>query len=200
MFGSVLAGCGGEDDAAPGGATSGTVTFVYYGDANAQKAYDKLFTKFRKKYPKITLKAQGIAADSWAGFANTVATRLAGGQSLDVVQIATEGQRIFASKRLLEPLDPYIQKDKAAVDAYYADTPPNLRKWLKEYASPDGKTYFMPGGYNTMAMYLNTDLFAGPDWRSRRPGPGRSSGPRARRSRRRPGPSSAWPARATSPT
>nr|WP_269091098.1 sugar ABC transporter substrate-binding protein [Actinopolymorpha cephalotaxi] len=155
-----MAGCGGEEDASPGGATSGTVTFVYYGDANAQKAYDKLFTTFRKKYPNITLKAQGIAADSWAGFANTVATRLAGGQSLDVVQIATEGQRIFASKRLLEPLDPYIQKDRAAVDAYYADTPPNLRKWLKEYASPDGKTYFMPGGYNTMAMYLNTDLFA----------------------------------------
>ncbi|MGW0231486.1 ABC transporter substrate-binding protein [Actinopolymorpha singaporensis] len=158
-FGSVLAGCGGEGDTGPGGATSGTVTFVYYGDAESQKAYDKLFRKFRAKYPDITLKAQGIAADSWAGFANTVATRLAGGQSLDVVQIATEGQRIFASKQLLEPLDPYINKDKAAVDAYYADTPPNLRKWLKEYASPDGKTYFMPGGYNTMAMYLNTELF-----------------------------------------
>lgn len=159
-FGSVLAACGGEDDGGPAGATSGTVTFIYYGDAELQKSYDKLFTKFREQYPEITLKAQGIAADSWAEFANTVATRLAGGQSLDVVQIATEGQRIFASKQLLEPLDPYIEKDKAAVEAYYADTPPNLRTWLQEYASPDGKTYFMPGGYNTMAMYLNTELFA----------------------------------------
>ena len=163
-LGAGLAACGGADSGGGGGSggdpASGTVTFVYYGDAEGQKAYDKLFTKFRADNPNITLKAQGIAAKSWADFANTVATRLAGGQPLDVVQIATEGQRIFASKQLLEPLDDYIAQDQATVDAYYADTPPNLKKWLQEYASPDGKTYFMPGGYNTMALYVSTKIFA----------------------------------------
>lgn len=160
-LGATLAACGGDKGAggSPSGPASGAVTFVYYGDAQGQKAYDKLFTKFKADNPKITLKAQGIAAKSWADFANTVSTRLAGGQPLDVVQIATEGQRIFASKQLLEPLDDYIAKDKAEVDAYYADTPPNLKKWLQEYASPDGKTYFLPGGYNTMALYVSAKIF-----------------------------------------
>ena len=88
-----------------------------------------------------------------------MATRLAGGQQLDVVQIATEGQRIFVTKGLLEPLDDYIKKDQAAMDAYYKDTPEPIRKFLQQYASKDGKTFFMPGGYNTMALYLNTKIF-----------------------------------------
>ncbi len=160
LVGAPLAACGGEGGSGGGGGQAGgSVTFVYYGDAQDQKAYDKLFTKFRADHPEITLKAQGIAAKSWADFANAVATRLAGGQPLDVVQIATEGQRIFMSKDLLEPLDDYIKKDQAAVDAYYKDTPEQIRKFLQQYASKDGKTFFMPGGYNTMALYLNTKIF-----------------------------------------
>jgi ABC-type glycerol-3-phosphate transport system substrate-binding protein len=159
--GMSLTACGSDDSESGGGGGSGggTVTFVYYGDAQDQKAYDQLFTKFRSEHPEITLKAQGIAAKSWADFANAVATRLAGGQQLDVVQIATEGQRIFMTKGLLEPLDDYIKKDQAAVDAYYQDTPEPIRKFLSEHASQDGKTFFMPGGYNTMALYLNTKIF-----------------------------------------
>lgn len=159
-----LAACGGNKNSGTSGGggskPSGTVTFVYYGNAASQKDYEKLFTKFRSDHPEITLKAQGIAAKSWADFANAVATRLAGGQPLDVVQIATEGQRIFVSKDLLEPLDDYIKKDQAAVDEYYKDTSPQFKKWLAKYASKDGKTFFLPGGYNTMALYLSDDIFA----------------------------------------
>jgi ABC-type glycerol-3-phosphate transport system substrate-binding protein len=161
-----LAACSGSDSGTGGGGgggggkASGAVTFVYYGDAAQQKSYDALFTQFRSDHPEITLKAQGIAAKSWADFANAVSTRLAGGQPLDVVQIATEGQRIFASKGLLEPLDDYIKRDQAAVDAYYKDTPPQIKQWLQQYASPDGKTYYMPGGYNTMALYVSGKILS----------------------------------------
>lgn len=162
-IGLPLAGCGSDEKSGTsdsGGKAGGTVTFVYYGDAALQKDYDKLFTKFRTEHPEITLKAQGVAAESWADFANAVSTRLAGGQPLDVVQIATEGQRIFSSKGLLEPLDDYIKRDQAAVDDYYKDTPPQLKKWLQQYSSPDGKTYYLPGGYNTMALYLSGKIFS----------------------------------------
>lgn len=161
-LGLPLAACSSSSSgggASGGGAANRNLTFVYYGDAAQQASYDKLFIKFKAAHPEITLKAQGIAANSWDEFANAVATRLAGGQEVDVIQIATEGQRIFASKQLLEPLDPYIAKDQALVDEYYADTPPQLKKWLSEYASPDGKTYYMPGGYNTMALYVNKKQF-----------------------------------------
>jgi multiple sugar transport system substrate-binding protein len=150
-----LAACGGD------GANSGdsTLTFVYYGDAQLQKSYTTLFKQFSDENPHIKLRAQGIPGDSWAGFANAVATRIAGGQPLDVVQIATEGQRIFASKGLLEPLDPYVKKDQAAVDDYFKDVPEALKKWTDHYAASDGKTYYIPGSYNTVAMHVNTDLF-----------------------------------------
>lgn len=152
-----LAGCSGGSSS--GGASGGTVNFAFYGDAAQVKDYEALFTKFRKQHPNITLKTQGIAAKSWADFANTISTRLAGGQPIDVVQIATEGQRIFASKHLLEPLDPYIKKDQKVVDEYYKDNPPHLKEWLAKYASPDGKTYYIPGSYNTMAMYVSGKIF-----------------------------------------
>ncbi|MGI3782497.1 MAG: ABC transporter substrate-binding protein, partial [Janthinobacterium lividum] len=161
--GLPLSACGSDNQSSGSGGAAkagGALTFVYYGTAAQQKDYEALFTKFRADHPEITLKTQGIAAKTWADFANTVSTRLAGGQPLDVVQIATEGQRIFASKGLLEPLDPYIAKDQAAVDSYYKDTPPQLEQWLKQYASPDGKTYYMPGGYNTMALYLSDKIFS----------------------------------------
>jgi len=69
------------------------------------------------------------------------------------------------------PLDDFIAKDKAVVDAYYAGIDPHLLEWTKKYGSPDGKTYFIPGGYNSVVLYCNTEVFAkagvelpGSDW------------------------------------
>lgn len=141
------------------------------GDASQQAAFKSLFAEFSKVHPEVTLQAQGIPSGNWATFSNTVATRIAGGQVPDIIQIATEGQRIFSSKGLLEPLDPYFAKDKDVVDDYFADIDPNLKKWNTQYASPDGKTYYVPGGYNTVCMYVNTEVLGkagvevpGDDW------------------------------------
>ena len=57
------------------------------------------------------------------------------------------------------PLDDYIAADQEAIDDYFADVDPNLREWTVTYGSPDGQTYFIPGGYNTMVMYCNTAVF-----------------------------------------
>lgn len=155
--GMSLAGCGGGSG---GGSEEGTLSFVYMGDAEQQDQFKKLFAEFNKAHPEITLKAQGIPSGNWATFANTVSTRIAGGQVPDIVQIATEGQRIFASKGLLEPLDEFIASDQDVVDDYFADIDPNLVEWNTRYASHDGQTYYMPGGFNTMCLYVNTEIFA----------------------------------------
>ena len=42
---------------------------------------------------------------------------------------------------------------------YYADVPANLLEWTQKYGSPDGQTYFIPGGYNTVVMYCNVEVF-----------------------------------------
>lgn len=161
--GALLAGCsggGGAQGGATGSADSGELNFVYMGDADQQKAFNALFAEFNKDYPDIKLKAVGIPSGNWATFSTTVATRLAGGQKIDIIQVATEGQQLFASKGILEDLGPYMEQDKDVVDDYFADINPNLEKFNKEFASgPNGETVFIPGGFNTMAMYLNKDVF-----------------------------------------
>ena len=162
--GILVAGCSGGGGGGGGDATgtpeSGDLTFVYLGDANQQKAFNALFAVFNKKYPDIKLKAQGIPAGNWADYSNTVATRLAGGQKIDIIQVATEGQRMFASKGVLEDLGPFIKQDQALVDDYWAVIIPKLQQFNEEFASgPNGETLFIPGGFNTMGMYLNKKVF-----------------------------------------
>jgi multiple sugar transport system substrate-binding protein len=132
---------------------------AYLGDASQQAAFNSLFAEFNKTYPQISIKATGIAAGDWATFATTISTQLAGGKVYDIVDVATEGQRLFSSKGVLEPLDDYMAQDKAVVDDYYNDIDPNLKAWSLKYGSPDGKTYFIPGGYNTVCAYINTTVF-----------------------------------------
>ena len=171
-----LAGCGTSSGSATAGgggsaAETGQLSLIYMGDATQQKAFQALFDEFNKTHPGITIKATGIAAGDWATFANTVSTQIAGGKIPDIVDVATEGQRLISSKGLLLPLDDLIARDKAVTDPFYAGIAPNLKAWSTKYGSPDGKTYFIPGGYNTVIQYCNKTVFdkAGvtlpsPDW------------------------------------
>ncbi|GAB3818261.1 ABC transporter substrate-binding protein [Kribbella italica] len=155
--GGALTACGGDDDQ---GSATKELSLVYMGTAEEQAAWNKLFAKFTEKHPEIKLKAEGVPGPGWGEFFNKLSTRLAGGQVPDVIQVATEGQRLFASKGLLAPLDDYIAKDQAVIDEYYADLDPNLIEWNKKYSSTDGKTYYLPGEFNTMCMWYSKDLFA----------------------------------------
>jgi multiple sugar transport system substrate-binding protein len=144
-----------------GGTGSGgqvTLKFAYMGTADQQQSWNKLFAEFEKTNPNIKLEAEPVTTDNWSAYANKVATQIAGGDVPDVIQIATEGQQMFASKGVAEPLDSYIKKDQSVIDEYYKDINPNLIQWIEKYGSPDGKTYYLPGEFNTMAMWCNTDV------------------------------------------
>jgi multiple sugar transport system substrate-binding protein len=156
---SLLAACGGASGGSNGNGT-GTLNLAYLGDASQQAAFNALFAAFNKSHPGIKIKANGIAAGDWGTFASTISTQLAGGKSYDIIDVATEGQLLMSSKGVLAPLDSFIAKDRSIVDTYYAGIDPHLREWTKKYGSPDGKTYFIPGGYNSMVLYCNTDVFA----------------------------------------
>lgn len=133
---------------------------MYYGDAQSLPRWQGLFAEFNELHPEIKLKALNVPADNWATFANAVTTRIAGGLSPDIVDIATEGQRIFTSKGLLEPLEPYLERDPAETQDLYADLNPTLKDYNVRYGSTEGtSTYFMPGGFNTMALYVNVETF-----------------------------------------
>jgi multiple sugar transport system substrate-binding protein len=159
----TLAGCGGssQTSSSSGGSSdkAAALSFVYLGTAEQQAQWNQLFAQFNKQHPNIKLKPEAVASTNWAEFFNKLSTRIAGGRVPDMVQVATEGQRLFASKGLLHPIDEFIAKDKAVIDEYYADLNPNLIKWNTKYASPGGKTYYLPGEFNTMVMHCNKVLF-----------------------------------------
>lgn len=150
LLGGALSSCSSGEDG---------LVFVYRGDADQQEAFNSLFEEFNEVEPEIELAAQGIAADDWGAFSNTVATRIAGGQVPDIIQVATEGQRIFASRDLLEPLEELMDADAGIVDDYFADLDENLAEWNTTYASHDGRPYYIPGGYNTVCLWLNKATF-----------------------------------------
>ncbi len=156
----AVAGCA-SDGGGSGTAQSdeGKLTLAFWGDASGISYYEQLIKMFNKQYPDIKIDIQPIAAQNQAGYASAIATRIAGGEDLDLVLLATEGLQLFGSKGLLEPLDPYMKKNAEFVDSYWKDVDPNLRKWNSELASSDGGTYAIPGGFNTMGLYCNKDLF-----------------------------------------
>jgi multiple sugar transport system substrate-binding protein len=137
---------------------SGKITLAYLGTADQQEAWNSLFKLFSEKYPNIQLEATGNPVDNWAGFFDAISTQIAGGQIPDIIQVATEGQRLFASRGLVEPIDDLLQRDEAELADFFADIHPNLIEWNKKYSSPDGQTYYLPGEFNTMCMWYNTEV------------------------------------------
>lgn len=140
-----------------GGTPSGTIRILM----NAEPDYMQgVFDAFAAQYPDIEVDAQAVIAENWAGFADAVATRIAGGEVYDIVQIATEGQRLFTSRGLVAPIDDLIERDKDEIDSYLESIPPNLLAASQAASPDDGNTYFLPGEFNTMAVWYNAEMFA----------------------------------------
>jgi multiple sugar transport system substrate-binding protein len=161
--GGLLAACGNQEStssqiAPKGSKISGSLTLAYLGTADQQVVWKKLFALFQQKYPDVQLTAQANDSNNWAVYFNSVSTQIAGGKVPDVVQVATEGQRLFASRNLVEPIDAYLARDKDDMAEFYADTPPNILKLVAQ-SSPDGKTYYLPDVYNPMCIWYNVDMF-----------------------------------------
>jgi len=144
----------------PGSSAPSAVTlkFAYMGTTDQQAQWNQLFAQFEQSYPNIQVQAEAINVNDWGAFSDKLSTQIAGGDIPDVIQIATEGQMRFAASGLLEPLDSYISQDKSTIDEYYSDIDPKLLTFIQQHGSPDGQTYYLPGDFNTMVMWCNTDV------------------------------------------
>jgi multiple sugar transport system substrate-binding protein len=140
------------------GPVSGRVEVWFYGEAASLASFETIFDAFRQLQPEIELVTEALPAGSWSAYADTVASRIAGGQVPDVLRIATEGQRVFAHRGLLAPLDPYIERDRDQLTDFFEDSSPQFREWQEQF-SPDGQTYFIPAGFNTMVVWYNQRVF-----------------------------------------
>jgi multiple sugar transport system substrate-binding protein len=165
--GSLLAACGSSDSdsgsASASGAPSGTISLVHEGAADLAPIIDGVVKKFEAKYPDITVKSSVIAgggtAGGWAQYSDALTTQIAGGKVPDIVWMATEGLRLFASKGLLEPLNDYIDKDQSKLQAYFDSLPSGMLDRWDKLVSPNGDRYQLPSQFNTMGIWYNADLF-----------------------------------------
>jgi multiple sugar transport system substrate-binding protein len=151
-------------------ASDDQLTIALYDTAAATAKAVPYVSQFTKQYG-IKVNLIGIPANSWVGLFQAVSTRLAGGQTLDSAYIATEGMLLFEQRGTLDPLDPYIAKEKSLLDSYYSDLNPHMLSDFRTLDDLKGHTYFLPIGYNVMSMWINLPVFSAlgvkvpsPDW------------------------------------
>ena len=110
-------------------------------------------------HPKVDLQLVPIPAPTWTGYADSAILQMAGGKHFDVLEAATNIQRLFISKNVIEPLDPYIARDKSELAAYFKDENQQFLAWNKQLISKGGPIYYLPGDYNTYCAWVNTKMF-----------------------------------------
>ena len=131
--------------------------------------FDNSLERAKDQLSSINLEvnANGWGNGGWDGYSDTLLTRIAGGEQIDVIMIAIEGLGLLASKNVLVPLDDFLSADVDAAAVLESDVHPTLRKMLQV----DGKQMEYPFSWNNMVLYYNTAVFEeegidppSPDW------------------------------------
>lgn len=157
--GAVLAACAvpgpaaGEEAAAPGEAMVDVIATT----SMPVNTFDNSLERSIEQLPGIALEvnANGWGGGGWDGYSDTLLTRLAGGEQIDVIMIAIEGLGLLAAKNVLVPLDDFIVADPAAQETLQNDVHVTLREMLQV----DGMQMEYPFSWNNMIMYYNTAIF-----------------------------------------
>ncbi len=141
--------------------STSTITVALLGaSAVGKKLWNAAFAGFQKDVPGIKVNPLYVTANNWVEFFSDLETRIAGGQSVDAADIPTEGQRLFMTRGILEPLDPYIAANKSYVDELYADINPFMLKGFQQHsATLHGHTYYLPAWFNTTLLLYSKKLF-----------------------------------------
>lgn len=120
--------------------------------------FDNTLTRAAEQLPDINLEvnANSWGAGGWDGYSDTLLTRIAGGEQIDVIMIAIEGLGLLADKNVLVPLDDFLASDPEAAETLENDVHPTLREMLQV----NGQQMEYPFSWNNMVMYYNTAIFA----------------------------------------
>jgi multiple sugar transport system substrate-binding protein len=127
------------------------------GDAQL-KAIKNAVARFNQEYPNVTVEiAMDPISTGWGDYVTRVFSQYNANNAYDVYGTAIETFKTFTSRGLFIPLDDYIAKNPS-----YSDFAPSLF----EQSSYQGKTYFVPIGWNNIMINYNRALFddAGVDY------------------------------------
>jgi len=119
--------------------------------------FDETLARAKDQIDNVNLEinANGWGSGGWDGYSDTLLTRIAGGEQIDVIMIAIEGLGLLSAKNVLVPLDELIAADPAAQEVLENDVHITLREMLQV----DGKQMEYPFSWNNMVTYYNTAIF-----------------------------------------
>ena len=119
--------------------------------------FDNALERSLERLPNIAMEvnANSWGEGGWDGYSDTMLTRIAGGEQIDVIMIAIEGLRLLTAKNVLVVLDDFFAADEPANDILHNDIHVTLREMLQV----DSKQYLFPFSWNNMVMYYNTTIF-----------------------------------------
>jgi len=140
--GLALSGCGGAATPSAGGNVE--LNFVYWGDSNRAKMTDAAIKIFEEKNPGITVKSE--YQDS-GPYADKLATRFAGGNPPDVLNMANRTLLEYAQRGTLADL-----KSLPEIDLK------NIPESIQSRGEVDGKLYGLATGVNLIGMVVNKTI------------------------------------------
>lgn len=119
--------------------------------------FDDSLKRAKERLANINLEvnANGWGNGGWDGYSDTLMTRIAGGEQIDVIMIAIEGLGLLSAKNVLLPLDEFLTADVAAQETLQTD----VHKTLREMLQVNGKQMEYPFSWNNMVTYYNTAIF-----------------------------------------
>lgn len=128
-----------------------TLKLMSFGGDAQTTAIKHAIERFNKEYPNVTVElTMDPISTGWGDYVTRVLSQFNARNAADVYGTAIETFRTFEAKKLFVPLDDYI-----AANPSYSDFAPSLF----EQSSYQGKTYFIPIGWNNIMINYNRALF-----------------------------------------
>lgn len=141
----AFTGCGKKDDNGKTKDGKTKVRFASWDTAEDVDAQQKMVDKFNAEHDDIEVVLEAYGGD----FDTKISAGMGSGDTPDVMYM----WNYPAYAQGLEPLDSYIEKEGAGYKENFYET-------LWDYNSLDGKTYGVPIGFTTHALFYNKDIFA----------------------------------------
>ncbi len=156
MAGLTLAACAAPMATTGDGATMAPIDVIAT-TSMPINTFDNSLERAKEQIPNIALEvnANGWGEGGWDGYSDTLLTRIAGDEQIDVIMIAIEGLGLLANKNILVPLDDFLQADAPAQEILQNDVHVTLREMLQV----NGLQMEYPFSWNNMVTYYNTAVF-----------------------------------------
>ncbi|GHT79473.1 hypothetical protein FACS1894130_08280 [Spirochaetia bacterium] len=153
LMAAGFAGCSKKSAAGTGG-DSGKVTLriTWIGEGQDKDLLDRCLQKYTAA-TGINVEAVFIPGN-WAEYFTKIQTMIAGGERLDLCNVAIEGFEMLVQTGMAAPVDSWIASHKAEYNAVVNDIDPNVMAFMNF----GGKQYGVPNEWNNVVTHFNLNL------------------------------------------